>query len=93
MSKVLYDWECPSCGHTFEALASWDTRETTCPECMKTTKRVMPAPRIGLLQMGHRHDASPEAIDHFDKLHRQQRAIEERYEREHGDYGPAPGAD
>lgn len=43
--------------------------------------------------MGAGKYASPESIDYFEKVHKQQKAIEERYEREHGDYGPRPGAD
>lgn len=36
--------------------------------------------------------ASPEAIKKFEKMRREQRAKEEKSQREHGDYGPSPGA-
>lgn len=53
----------------------------------------MPIPRIDKLGMAVRSGATPTSIDAFERAHRQQKVIEERAEREHGDYGTAPGGD
>lgn len=37
--------------------------------------------------------ASPESIAHFDRVHRERKAIEERTFERHGDYGKPAGAD
>ncbi len=94
MSKILYDWRCSSCDLAFEALSYSAVKELECPNCGAIAKRTLVTPpRIDRLAMGAHKHASPESIDHFDRVHRQQRRIEEACEKEHGDYGPAPGSD
>ena len=96
MSRRLYDLKCGTCGHIHERLLSeQDNDPKRCPACLRATatKSIIRPPRVGMLEMGAQKDASETAIDYFDKVHRQQMKIEERYEQEHGDYGPRPGAD
>ena len=91
---ILHDFKCSECNHTFEELVKSGVTQIPCPECEETANRVMlKAPRIDWLSMGAQANASPEFIDHFEKVHRQQTKIEEARETEHGDYGPAPGSD
>ncbi len=94
MSKILYDWRCSSCDLAFEELSHSSVREVVCPNCGAIAERkLITPPRIDRLGMGAQKYASPESIDYFDRVHRQQRRIEESREAEHGDYGPAPGSD
>lgn len=37
--------------------------------------------------------ATETSIAHFERIHQQQKAKEEKSMREHGDYGKAPGSD
>lgn len=93
MSKlILFDFECPSHG-TFEELVNSQETETPCPECGLNAKRQLSAPRIGHMQMATSASASPESVAKWERAHRQQKAKEERSEREHGDYGKPAGAD
>ena len=90
-NKMLYDFVCPT-GHEFEEFVYSNEREAKC-ECGLIGQRQMPTPRIDKYGMSLRVGATPTSIDYFDKVHRQQKVIEERAEREHGDYGVAPGGD
>ncbi len=90
----MYDYRCDN-GHVTEQIVPLAERDKAadCP-CGKAAKRVLlTPPRIDWLAMGAQRDASPEFIDRFDRLHKQQKDKEERSAREHGDYGPRPGAD
>jgi len=89
---MLFDFLCPS-GHEFEELVYNTEYCYECPQCGLIGKRQLSVLRIDRSGMSLRSGATPTSIDHFDKLHRQQKAIEERAEREHGDYGVAPGGD
>jgi hypothetical protein len=48
--------------------------------------------------MAQGHNAGPEFVDRFEKIHRKEKARQEKTLREHGDYGPgydpppSPGA-
>lgn len=91
---ILYDFKCPECAQVFEELVKAGTTEAPCPDCEATAHKVMlKPPRIDRLGMGAQASASPESIDYFERVHKQQARIEEACEREHGDYGPRPGAD
>lgn len=94
MSKILYDWQCTSCDLIFEGLAPSAVTELECPVCQAIAKRTLvSAPRIDRLGMGATKNASPESIDYFERVHKQQRTIEESCLANHGDYGPRPGSD
>jgi len=93
MSRVLHDFKCPN-GHIFEDLVDSETREQPCQECEELAKRVfLVAPKVDWLALGASAGASPEAIARFDKMHKEQKAKEERCLERNGDYGPRPGAD
>lgn len=81
----IYEYTCPD-GHEFEELRKVDDREECpCPVCDQTAKQVIrtpPRPNWAALAMGD--SASPEAIRRFDRIHREQKAKEERIFREHG---------
>lgn len=91
---ILHDYKCSDCDLVFEELVKSDVYQIPCPECGATAERVLLCPpRIDWLNMGAQASASPEAIDRWDRLHREQAKIEKAYKQEHGDYGPRPGAD
>lgn len=90
-NKMLYDFVC-TCGLEFEEFVYSGEREATCPNCHSAAARKFPSPRIDKLGMSMQVGATPTSIDYFDKLHQQQRKIEERKHEDHGDYGVAPGS-
>lgn len=88
----LFDFRCAA-GHVTEALAHSSCDSISCEECGELAHKVLlRPPKIGWLQMGYQRDASPEAISRFDKMHRKQKAKDEKCYAEHGDYGPVPGS-
>lgn len=93
---ILHDFRCRRCGVTEEHGVDGAARITQvqCPHCLGTAERVfLKAPSPDWLSLAQGESASPEAIDKFDRMHRQQKEKEERCMQEHGDYGPRPGAD
>lgn len=97
MSKKLYDFECED-GHVFEELVDLEYRRGCCAtdawcSCGKPAKVLMPAPRIDRSRIALSASASPESIAHFDRVHRQRKAIEEKRFADHGDYGKSAGSD
>lgn len=85
----IHDFRCTHCGTVHEALVKWNDTERDCPECGKVAVRVfLSAPKLDVLGMGAQKNVSPEFQDRFDKLHRDQKAKEEKSLKEHGDYGP-----
>jgi len=88
----LHDFRCPQ-GHVTESREPSHMTEILCSQCDAKAERVflaMPAFDYGRMAMG---DGCSTAIDRFDRQHKEQRAKEEKSYREHGDYGPRPGAD
>jgi hypothetical protein len=92
MKLIMFDWLCPVHGE-FEELAKSDTKSLPCPQCSRTSNRQISAVRIDKSAMAFQEGASPTAIDHFERVHRERRAIEERTYKEHGDYGNHAGGD
>ena len=93
MSKlILFDFECAEHG-LFEDLVKPDIFQAPCPVCSRNAPRQISAPRIDHYHMAMSASASPESIAKFDRMHRERKAKEDRAEAEHGDYGPAAGAD
>lgn len=89
----LYDFRCPQ-GHVTEALEKFETRTRPCLICDATAERVLlVAPKLDYGSMAQGESAGTTAIDKFERMHKQQRAKEEKSFAEHGDYGPRPGAD
>lgn len=91
---IMHDHRCKECGSVTEALVQASVRSVSCQRCGGHATRVIlkaPQPDWARLAMGD--NASPEAIDRFERLHKQQREKEAETYKEHGDYGPRPGAD
>jgi hypothetical protein len=55
-------------------------------------KRLPACPKIDWDALAKGDSASPEAIAHFDRKHKQQAAKEAKAKLDHGDYGKAPGS-
>lgn len=90
---IFADYRCPD-GHVHEAFVPSSTDEQECPHCGATAVRVfLVAPKLDFGHMAQGESAPTTAIDKFEKMHKAQRAKEEKSFREHGDYGPRPGAD
>lgn len=88
----IYDFKCDSCETITEELVKSSVRTIKCVNCGGKASRQLSAPRVNWLEMGAQPDASPEARIKFDRMHRQQKAKEEKSYELHGDYGPAAGA-
>lgn len=94
MSKlILFDFRCKNCKHEFEELVKSDIWQAQCPKCSGTANRIISLVRIDKTAMALQDGATETSIRHFERLHQQQKAKEERSKREHGDYGKAPGSD
>ena len=94
MSKlILFDFRCKKCEATFEDLVKSDVFQAQCPKCGETARRIISCPRIDKYGMALQEGATETSLKHFERIHQQQKAKEERTMREHGDYGKAPGSD
>lgn len=92
----MYDYQCTKCGNVHEDLVKLSQRDEPqdCRACDGTATRAMiTPPRIDWLGMGYQKNVSPEFIDRYERVIKQQKAKEEKSLRDHGDYGPRPGAD
>lgn len=86
----LHDFRCTECNHVHEALVNWKVKRRDCPKCGNEAHRVfLKLAQINYLEMGVQKHVSPEIIDRWDKMHRDQKAKEEKSLKEHGDYGPS----
>jgi putative FmdB family regulatory protein len=91
MKLMMFDFVC-SCGNEFEELTGRDD-PVSCPDCGALASRTISPVRIDRTAIALTKGASPESIAHFDRIHRERKAIEEkRYER-NGDYGHGSGSD
>lgn len=94
MSKlILWDFACTECGYIFEELAKPDMYWSKCPKDGANARREINPVRINHQAMAGSASASPETLRHFDRVHQQRKAIEEKRFRDHGDYGKPAGAD
>lgn len=94
MSKLLmFDFHCAECGADFEELVGSATQTIQCAKCGANADRQISPVRFDRLKAAASGDGMTGAIDYFEKVHRERKAIEERKEAEHGDYGAAAGAD
>ena len=93
MKLLMFDFKCNGCGAEFEDLVESAVRVAPCLKCGANADRQISAVRFDRLKAAASGDGMPGAVDYFDRVHRERKAIEERKEREHGDYGPAAGAD
>lgn len=91
---IMHDHRCVECQAITEALVKSDETSVSCHRCGGHAKRVIlkaPNPDWTGLAMGD--NASPEAINRFERSRKQQKDKEEKSLRENGDYGAAPGSD
>jgi predicted nucleic acid-binding Zn-ribbon protein len=94
MSKLTYfDFRCTRCADTFEDLVKPGTYWLKCPKCGGNAKSELSPPRINRTMMALSASDSPESIRHFERVHTQHKAKEEKAFADHGDYGKRPGAD
>lgn len=90
----LYDYRCQTCGAIEEHFAPSGLKELPCGECGENAIRVyLTLAKPHWLALAQGDSASPEAIDKFDRMHKQQAAKEKRSFERNGDYGPRPGSD
>lgn len=92
MKLLMFDFLCPTHG-LFEDMVNPSTHSAPCPKCKTPASRQISPVRIDKTSMALSSGATPTSIDHFERVHRQRRAIEDRTFREHGDYGSAAGSD
>lgn len=94
MSKILHDFKCGQCDTVRERYVDSSQDTAICSECGGIAHRVfLTPPKLDWSGIGAQASASPEFVDKFEKVHKQQKAIEDKAMAEHGDYGPRPGAD
>jgi hypothetical protein len=95
MSLIVFDYTCTNCGNVesdkFVQRSEMD--QVHCDECDYLMSRLPAAPHLDWDSLAMGSSASPEAIAHWVRKHQKQKAKEEKSLREHGDYGPRPGAD
>jgi hypothetical protein len=87
----IHDFRCPA-GHVHDAIVHWKTQTRECPECGNLAERVfLKTPTLNYLAMGAQENVSPEFQAKFDKMHKEQKAKEEKSLEDHGDYGASHG--
>jgi len=89
---MFFDFTCSGCSAQFEDMIDCSEKSTSCPECGATANRQVSPVRIDRTAIAMTKGASPESIAHFDRIHRQRRAIEDKAFERNGDYGRASGA-
>jgi|TARA_S200002703_G_C3703566_1_gene216099 hypothetical protein len=90
---ILHDFRCEECGTVEEHMCSADDIMSVCDTCGAVSHRVFKQlAKPHWLALAQGASASPEAIDRFERMHKQQKAKEDKTYAEHGDYGNAPGA-
>lgn len=88
----LHDYRCVRCHQVAEHFVPMGTQTVDCPSCLGQAELVfLTVAKPDWLSLAQGANASPEAIDKFEKMHKQQAAKEAKSVKEHGDYGPAPG--
>ncbi len=92
-----FSFRCSTCGHTEDRFVHRSERTyqlCTIKACgRRMTQVLLHAPALDWIRMAQGTSAGPEFIDRFNKNHRNRKAYEEKSYEEHGDYGPAAGAD
>jgi hypothetical protein len=90
---ILHDYRCEECNGVEEHFVQRDKLLDICNECGGVSHRViLTAAKPAWLRLAQGDSASPEAINRFERMHKKQKAKEDRAYAEHGDYGTAPGS-
>ena len=84
-----FEFKCPDCGADFDRFCKIAEREETVHEgCVSIAKQVIRTNcSLNWTSLAMGSSASPEAISHFDKMHKDQAAKEAKSKKDHGDYG------
>lgn len=92
MSKLMYfDFLCEGCKQQFEDMVKPEEHQALCPNCHAVGQRIISSVRIDRSAIALTAGASPESIAHFDRIHQQQRKIEEKSYAEHRSYSSLSG--
>lgn len=67
--KLLFDFECNTCGYEFERLVDVDQRAVACPHCEGQSYRKIPATRGMPISAGVNPDSS--MASKWDRMHEQ----------------------
>lgn len=90
---ILHDFRCEECDTVEEHYCSSGDELSICDACGGISHRVFKQlAKPHWLALAQGDNASPEAVDRFERMHKQQKAKEEKTFAEHGDYGNAPGS-
>ncbi|MDB2363024.1 zinc ribbon domain-containing protein [Candidatus Pelagibacter bacterium] len=90
---ILHDYRCLECGLTQEHFVKKEERIVSCKKCKGAANRItLKAPNPDWTGLAMGDSASPEAIERFARVRKQQKDKEEKSYKENGDYGPRPGA-
>ena len=92
---LVFDYKCPTCGYFEEDkfVRSTDKDDQHCPACTKDLMvRQACAANVDWDSLAMGNNASPEAIRHWERKQRQEKARQKKIHKEHGDYGKAPGS-
>jgi hypothetical protein len=90
---IIHDYRCEECNQVEEHYVSQEDQLWICDECGGVSHRViLQAAKPHWLSLAQGDSASPEAINKFEKMHKNQKAKEDKSYAEHGDYGTAPGS-
>jgi hypothetical protein len=90
---ILHDFRCTECSEVEEHYCRAGEQASVCDACGGVSQKILRSlakPHWSSLAQGD--SASPEAISRFERMHKQQKAKEDKSYAEHGDYGAAPGA-
>lgn len=73
----IKEFRCPECSHEHSELVRINVQEAPCPECGANSSQVfLTAPRIDWGAMGAQPNVSPEFIDRFERVHKEQKEKE-----------------
>lgn len=83
-----FEFNCPDCGAEFDRYCKISERETTVHEgCVSTAKQVVRTNcSLNWTALAMGGSASPEALNRFDKMRKDQVKKEEKTLKEHGTY-------
>ena len=75
----IYEFTCTECEHEHEELVKMGNYTHDCPKCGATSRKVFrTAPKIDWGAMGAQENVSPEFIDRFEKVHKEEAKREKK---------------
>jgi len=79
---ILFDFTCPSCGHTHERLVKSDCRTDECPECGSLAERIISPVRC---KLDGTDPSFPGAYDKWARDHEKRARQDAKRHAEHGE--------